>query len=380
MTQPADPKLESIPLSSPAIGDDEAVAVERVLRSGQLSMGNELHQFENELGAYLGGTEAVGVTNGTAGLHLCIVDQKIGPGDEVITTPFSFVASSNCILFEKAQPVFVDIEPDTLNIDPELISSAITPRTRAILVVHVFGKPANMDRIMAIARTHSLAVIEDACEGIGAEFNGRRLGTFGDAGVFSFYPNKQMTLGEGGAVVTNDPSRAENFRSLRNQGRDNSSEWLEHSQLGYNYRLDEIRAALGLVQLRRLDHMLGQREQIAKWYTERLQEVDGVTVPIDPAGTTRASWFVYVVRLEPESLRDLVMKELQTRGIQSRVYFPPIHLQPFYRKQFGYGRGDFPITEAAGDSCLALPFSSLMSEEQVDHVCRELQLVVGQTS
>ena len=380
MTQPADPKLESIPLSSPAIGDDEAVAVERVLRSGQLSMGNELHQFENELGTYLGGVEAVGVTNGTAGLHLCIVDQKIGPGDEVITTPFSFVASSNCILFEKAQPVFVDIEPDTLNIDPELISSAITPRTRAILVVHVFGKPADMDRIMAIARTHSLAVIEDACEGIGAEFNGRRLGTFGDAGVFSFYPNKQMTLGEGGAIVTNDPDRAENFRSLRNQGRDNSSEWLEHSQLGYNYRLDEIRAALGLVQLRRLDHMLGQREQIAKWYTERLQEVDGVTVPIDPAGTTRASWFVYVVRLEPESLRDLVMKELQTRGIQSRVYFPPIHLQPFYRKQFGYGRGDFPITEAAGDSCLALPFSSLMSEAQVDQVCRELQLLVGQAS
>jgi perosamine synthetase len=294
----------------------------------------------------------------------------------------------------------VDIDPLTLNINPEQVAEAVhdlskggrTARRwlppalresrfrlrppKALLPVHVFGQPADMDPLLEIARAYGLAVIEDACEAIGAEYKGRKTGTFGDAAVFAFYPNKQMTTGEGGMIVTDRDDWDALFRSLRNQGRDVHDAWLSHSRLGYNYRMDEMSAALGLAQLGRIEELLAKREQVAGWYSERLKDIDGVQVPYIAPTTTRISWFVYVIRLAPEIDRNAVMAALEERGIPSRPYFPPIHLQPFYSQRFGYQRGDFPIAEYAGDTGLALPFSGIMREEQVDCVCNALKEVL----
>jgi len=373
-----------IPMCEPDITAAEREAVDEVLRGTTLSIGPRLELFERRIAAYVGTRHAAGVSSGTAGLHLCMLAAGVGEYDLVLTTPFSFVASANAIMYVRARPVFVDIEPNALTIDPQrladtarVVSRRHGRRLKAILPVHVFGQTADMDPILEIAERHGLAVIEDACEAIGATYKGRPAGTIGDAGAFAFYPNKQMTTGEGGMVVTNHHGWDALFRSLRNQGRDVFDGWLAHSRLGYNYRLDELSAALGAVQAQRLDELLEKRARVAAWYEERLASLEGVERPGPAAWTTRMSWFVYVVRLAPRHDRDRLIRELEARGVPARPYFPPIHLQPFYRGRFGLRPGDFPVTEAAGASCLALPFFGTMREEQVDYVCGALAEALG---
>jgi dTDP-4-amino-4,6-dideoxygalactose transaminase len=385
-------------MSSPDITQAEFQAVNEVLSSPSLSMGAKIQAFEDSFAAFMGVKHAVGVNSGTSGLHLAVLAAGIGQGDYVITTPFSFISSANCILFERGIPIFVDVDPVTGNIDPQAAAEAVhgivrgsadykrwlppryrartrradASRLKAILPVHAFGQPADMAPIMAAAEANGLAVIEDACEAVGAEYQGQKAGALGHAAVFAFYPNKQITTGEGGMLVTNDDAWANLFRSLRNQGRDEFNTWLNHARLGYNYRMDELSAALGLVQLSRVDELLSRRAQVAQWYNQRLQNSDLVQMPVIVPSTTRVSWFVYVVRVSPLINRDDLIRRLKTVGIPSRPYFSPIHLQPFYRKRFGYQPGDFPVAEVLGEQSLALPFSSVMNEEQVDYVCQQL--------
>lgn len=366
----------NISMSGPDLSQAEIDSVVQVLQSRWLSLGPKTDEFEAAIADYVGSKYAISVNSGTSGLHLAVIAAGISDGDEVITSPFSFVASANCILYERGKPVFVDVNPRSGNIDPNAIEAAITERTRAILPVHAFGQPSDMDAILEIARRHDLKVIEDACESIGAEFQTRLTGKFGDAAVFAFYPNKQMTTGEGGVIVTDNEEWNDLFRSLRNQGRDVFDAWLNHTRLGYNYRLDEMSAALGLVQLKRLDELLAKREQVAMWYNKRLTGLELVDIPHIMPTTTRMSWFVYVVRIKPPASRDQVMAKLVEHAIPSRPYFAPIHLQPFYVKSFGYQHGDFPITEHLGDVSLALPFSSVMTEKQVGEVCDALVLAL----
>ena len=367
-----------LPMSMPQITGEEIHAVVRVMQSRNLSIGAQTIAFEKSAAEVAGAAFAVAVANGTAGLHLCMIAAAIGPDDEVITTPFSFVASANCILYERATPVFVDIDPETLNIDPGKIEGAVTSHTRAIIPVHIFGQPADMDPILEIAQRHNILVIEDACEAIGAEYKGRRVGALGKAGAFAFYPNKQVTAGEGAVLVTNDEEWANLFRSLRNQGRDQFDEWLMHSRLGYNYRLSELNAAVGMVQMKRLEDLLRKRESVANEYIKRLRKIEGVSPLRLALNTTRMSWFVYPVRFSKVINRNLVMTLLAERGIPSRPYFTPIHLQPFYRKRFGYDHGDFPESEKAGSSILALPFYTDMKPEEVALVCDTMAEVVGE--
>ncbi len=391
-------------MSAPDITAAEVGAVIQVLQTPHLSIGPYVDRFEQCIAKYIGTRYAVAVSSGTAGLHLCIIAAGVVEGDLVITTPFSFVASANCILYERAIPIFVDIEPHTLNIDPALVAQAaedltqggeaarkwlppamrntqyVTRNLRAILPVDAFGQPADYDPIRETADRYGLVIIEDACEAIGAEYKGRKAGTLGDVGVFAFYPNKQMTTGEGGMIVTDREDWAALFRSLRNQGRDVHNAWLDHSRLGYNYRLDEMSAALGLTQLQRIEELLAKRERVAQWYNERLASQEWIETPFIDPNTTRMSWFVYVVRIRPPVHRDRVMRRLAEAGIPSRPYFTPIHLQPFYRERFGFRRGDFPITEYLGEISLALPFSGVMTESQVDFVCERLISIVNSES
>jgi dTDP-4-amino-4,6-dideoxygalactose transaminase len=393
-----------IPMSSPDISGAEIMAVTEILKTAHLSIGPRVAAFEERFAAYIGARRGVAVSSGTAGLHLCTIAAGVSAGDLVITTPFSFVASANVLLYERAIPIFVDIDPLTLNINPDRVVEAVhdiaqggqigarwlppalrsggesvtASRLKAILPVHVFGQPADMDPLLKAARQQDLAVIEDACEAVGAEYKGRKVGTFADASVFAFYPNKQMTTGEGGMISTDRDDWDVLFRSLRNQGRDVFDGWLNHSRLGYNYRLDEMSAALGLTQLGRIEELLARRQQVADWYNERLAGIELVITPHIASTTTRMSWFVYVIRLAPQIDRDELIGYLEQRGIPSRVYFTPIHLQPFYVKGFGYRAGDFPITEMASKSCLALPFSGVMKESQVDYVCEQLVAALKQ--
>ncbi len=381
-------------MSSPDITVDDIAAVNAVLQTPVLSIGPQIEAFERAVTDYVDAKFSIGVNSGTAGLHLGIIAAGVEQGDLVITTPFSFISSANSILFERGVPIFVDVDPKTGNIDPALVAEAaeavisgqwsvvsnqrsvVSGQLKAVLPVHAFGQPCDMDPILDTARTHHLSVIEDACEAIGAEYKGRKAGTLGNMGVFAFYPNKQMTTGEGGMIVTDDEAWANLFRSLRNQGRDVFDAWLNHSRLGYNYRLDEMSAALGASQIKRLDELLDKRAQVADWYNVRLQDEELIEVPYIAATTTRMSWFVYVVRIKPPASRDETLRGLQESGIPSRPYFTPIHLQPFYREKFGYQRGDFPVTEYLGDVSLALPFSGIMTEEQVDYVCCHLKRLV----
>jgi len=374
-----------IPMSSPDLTDADRQAVIDVINTPTLSMGKYTPAFEQAFCDLTGMKHAIAVSSGTAGLHLCVRAAGIGAGDLVITTPFSFVASSNVLLFENAVPVFVDIDPRTGNINPELVADAArniekylprrleTPdsrhRLRAILPVDVFGQPADMDTINAIAKEHGLKVIEDSCEALGATYKGKQAGTLGDYGVFAFYPNKQITTGEGGVIITNDDKSADLMRALRNQGRAPGDTWLQHTHLGYNYRMDEMSAALGCAQMRRLDELLRKREQVAAWYEARLSEIPGVEVPFVESSTTRMSWFVYVIRFDKKIDRDEIAKRLETRGVPGRPYFLPIHLQPYMVERFEYHEGDFPVTEDLGKRGLAIPFSGVMTEDQVDHVC-----------
>ena len=365
-----------ISLSAPDIQADDVELVVRVLRSNRLSIGPYIKQLERDFADYIGTKHAVAVTNGTSGLHLCMRAAGLAEGDEVITTPFSFIASANCILYERATPVFVDIDEASLNLDPALVARAVTARTRAMVPVHVFGQPCAMDELQAVCRDRKLVLVEDACEAVGAEYRGRKVGTFGKAAVFSFYPNKAMTLGEGAVVTTDDPHWAELLQSLRNQGRGDGGTGYSSDRLGYNYRLDEMSAALGVAQLARLDRLLAQRQAVAARYGEMLRRVPGVTVKRALPSTTRKSWFVFVIHLGPHIDRDRVIEQLEDRGIPSRVYFTPIHLEPYYRQRFGFKPGDFPVAERVAASILALPFHTNLSDAEMDEVVDALQSAV----
>jgi len=364
-----------VPLSSPDITEKEIQAVVSVLQTPNLSLGPKLSEFEKNFAKYIGVKHAVAVNSGTSGLHLCIRALDVKDGDEVITTPFSFIASSNCILFERAKPVFVDIREDTLNIDEDRIEEKITSKTKAILAVDVFGYPCDMPKITKIARKHGLKVIEDACEAIGAEINGKKSGSFGDCAVFAFYPNKQMTTGEGGMLVTNDDKIASLARSMRNQGRDEGMKWLAHDRLGYNYRLSDINCALGIEQLKRIDEILKKREKVAGIYAYKFLDFAEIVLP--PAGTRdiRRSWFVYVVRLKGGP-RDQVIERLKEKGVGCNSYFPPIHLQPFYQREFGFKAGDFPVTEKIAQQTIALPFYSNLDREKIGYVADNLKQII----
>lgn len=390
-------KPMKIPMSSPDLNAADRQAVQEVLNTPNLSMGPKINAFEAAFCSLTGAQHAIGVNSGTAGLHLCVRAAGIGQNDLVLTTPFSFVASANVILFEKAIPVFVDVDPLTGNIDTELLSHAAEdlnlggdqaqkwlPRRfpslndghigklKAILPVDVFGQPADYDPINTIARQHNLAVIEDSCEALGGAYKGRPAGTLGDYGVFAFYPNKQITTGEGGMIITDNPDAADFMRALRNQGRAPGDTWLQHTYLGYNYRLDEMSAALGLAQLERLNRLLESRERVADWYAAHLADIKGVTPPNLVSSTTRVSWFVYVIRVDEMINRDSLARHLDEQGIPVRPYFAPIHLQPYMMEMFGFQPGDFPVTEDLGNRSLALPFSGQMTEDMVAWVCQRL--------
>jgi len=390
--------MSEIPLSKPDITEAEITAVTDVLRSGRLSIGPRQDMFQELIARRCQRRLGVAVSSGTAGLHILLTALGIGPGDEVITTPFSFIASANCILMAGATPVFVDICPKSLNLDPEKLEAAITDRTKAVVAVEVFGNPQHMDRIEAIARAHELPLIEDACEGLGGKLGKRAVGSFGRASVFGFYPNKQITTGEGGMIVTDDDRLAELCVSLRNQGRGNSptsgtnprhalhqpnnttGSWLEHVRLGYNYRLSEMAAALGVAQMERLDELVAARQRVAEQYTRQLLDQTDLVLPSPEPGTERAmSWFVYVVRLGTQynrEARDRVIDGIRRHEIGAANYFPCIHLQPFYQQQFGFSHGDFPIAESISDRTLALPFYTTLDNTQIDLVCQTLSVML----
>jgi perosamine synthetase len=362
----------TIPLARPDLGPREEELVLEVMRSGSLSLGPMGRRFEEAFAAYVGTRHAVGVSSGTAGLHLGVRLAGAGPGDEVITSPFSFVASANCALYEGAEPVFADIDPVTFNIDPDAVEAAITPRTRAIVPVHIFGLPCRIERINEIARRHGLAVVEDAAEALGARRQGRMVGTHGNPAIFAFYPNKQMTTGEGGMVTTDDDELAAGLRSLANQGRADAGNWLEHDRLGWNYRLDDVSAAIGLGQVERLDELLAGRAAVAARYGELLAGVDAITPPATIDGDTR-SWFVYPVLVGEGVDRDRVLELLWAEGVSAKPYLPAIHLQPFYRSR-GHREGELPVCEAISRRSLAIPFFAALTladqERVVDALAR----------
>ncbi len=374
-----DVEEEPIPLARPTLGAAEERAVLEVLRSGQLSLGPKLAQFERAFAKRVGAPLASAVSSGTAGLHLALRAVGVGAGDEVITSPFSFVASANAALYEGARPVFADIDPVTLNLDPEQAQAAITERTKAILPVHIFGYPAEMGPLEAIAVRHDLAIVEDACEALGARHaDGRPVGGRGNPAVFGFYANKQMTTGEGGMIALgDDPAMKARIDSERNQGRAPDMGWLAHDRVGFNYRLSEIACALGVAQLERLDDLLAARVRLAHQYREALVHVRGVQPPCPDMEGNRRGWFVYVVQLPRTANRDAVIRELAAEGIQSKPYLPAIHLMPHYRERYGYKPGDFPVAEDVAARSLALPFFVGMEEWQVRCVVDVLREAVG---
>ena len=383
-----------VPMSSPEISAADRQAVLDVLNTPVLSIGSHIDRFEEQFKEYTGCRNAVGVSSGTAGLHLCVRAAGIGARDMVITTPFSFVSSTNVVLFENAIPIFVDVDEKTGNMDIEQTHQAAIdlmqggksakrwlPRKgaenkgelKALLAVDVFGQPADLDALKGITDQYHLKFIEDACEALGAEYKKRKAGTAADYGVFAFYPNKQITTGEGGMIVTNDDRAADLMRSLRNQGRAVGDTWLQHTFLGYNYRMDEMSAALGSSQFIRLEELINKRQKVADAYNERLAEIPGVTIPAISTDITRVSWFVYVIHFTDNLDRDRIAADLEKEGIPVRPYFLPIHLQPYMVEKFGYQEGDFPVTEKLGRNGLALPFSSVMSEAQVELVCNKIR-------
>lgn len=366
--------MYDIPLSRPDITKADIDAVVNVLCTPHLSLGPKVPEFEEAICRRTGAAFATAVNSGTAALHLAVHALGIGEGDEVITSPFSFVASANCVLFERAKPVFADIDPVTLNIDPLAIEAAITPRTKAILPVHVFGVPANMAAILALAERHGLFVIEDACEALGAQWQGRACGTLGKAGTFAFYPNKQMTTGEGGVVITDDPFLDSLMKSLRNQGRGSSGGWLQHERMGFNYRIADINCALGLSQLKRLDTFLAARRRVAQSYRRYLGAIEEIQLPLYDIAEGEISWFVYVIRLKYASReqRDALLEHLRASGIACGSYFPSIHRQPYFERM-GYKRGDFPISEQASDTTVALPFFNRLEEQDIERIAGALQ-------
>jgi perosamine synthetase len=372
------PEPEQIPLARPQIGVREEELMLEVLRSGRLSLGPMGERFERAFADWLGVEDAVAVSSGTTGLHLGVRALGWGPGDEVLTSPFSFVASANCLLYEGVRPVFCDVDPVTLNLDPRAAAAAVSERSAGILPVHIFGYPAAMPALEELAAKHHLGLLEDACEALGAvDSEARNVGTRAHMATFAFYANKQMTTGEGGMVVPVDAATAARLRSERNQGRAADMGWLDHGGLGFNYRLSDLAAALGIAQVEKLAEMLSAREQVAEMYRERLEGVEGVEPPVAARGAERRSWFVYVVRLDEKIDRDATIARLDERGVASKAYLPCIHLFPHLR-ELGYREGQFPVAETASGHSLALPFFPSLSEAQVDRVCQELAAALGQ--
>jgi dTDP-4-amino-4,6-dideoxygalactose transaminase len=379
---------EPIPLARPELGPREEELLLEVVRSGSLSLGPKLEQFERDFGAWLGGGYAVAVSSGTAALHLGVRALGWGQGDEVITSPFSFIATANSILYEGATPVFCDIDPVTFNIDPAVAAAAVTEATAGLLPVHIFGYPADLPALAAIADQRGLGILEDAAQALGAvDRMGRRIGTTGNITIFAFYANKQMTTGEGGVLVTPDREVAERVRSERNQGRAPEMGQVEHDRLGFNYRLSDLQAAIGIAQVERIGELLKARDNVAALYRERLTQLgakpageedeDDLVLPCENSGEERRSWFVFVVQLPAGTDRDAVISKLAEKGIASKAYLPCIHLLPPYRERFGFRRGEFPIAERVADRSLALPFFTSMSESQVDRVCTALAEALG---
>ncbi len=361
---------EEIPLARPVLGPAEERAVVEVLRSGRLSLGPRLAEFEEAFAARLGVAHASAVSSGTAGLHLALRAAGLTDGEEVVTSPFSFVASANAIVYERALPVFADIDPITLNLDPDAAAAAVTRRTRALLPVHIFGYPADLPAFERL----QLPIVEDACEALGAvHADGTAVGARGHAAVFAFYANKQITTGEGGMVTTSDPAVKERLDSERNQGRAPDMGWLDHDRLGFNYRLSDIACALGIAQLERLDELLAGRSRVAARYREALEGIEGLGLPCPDAGGDRRGWFVFVVQVPPGIDRDATVRALAERGVQSKPYLPAIHLMSYYRQRFGHRPGEFPVCEDVAARSLALPFFPEMSEGQVARVAEALQ-------
>jgi len=364
--------VRAVPLSGPYLGEREEELVVAVMRSGRLSLGPTIDRFEELFAERVGAPYAAAVSSGTAGLHLLCVTAGIGPGDEVITTPYSFAATANCFLYEGGVPVFADVDPRTLNVDPAAVEAAVTARTKAIVAVDIYGYPCELDELRRIADRHGLAVIQDSCEALGAEYRGAPVGSHGPSCVFAFYPNKQITTGEGGMVTTHSEEEWRLLRSLRNQGRGDEGGWLEHVRLGFNYRIDDIRSAIGIGQLERLDDILALRSAVADRYGTLLRGIDGVGLPCADDAEHVRSWFVYVVELPDNAARERVIAAFERERIGYNRYLPSIHLQPYMRERFGFGEGMCPVAEDASARTLALPFFTALEAEAQERVAEVL--------
>jgi perosamine synthetase len=361
-----------VPLSGPYVdGRDEELVLE-VLRSDRLSLGPMIDRFEEAFAAKVGAPYAAAVSSGTAGLHLLCISAGIGAGDEVITSPYSFAASANCFIYEGGVPVFADVDPRTLNLDPAAVEAAVTSRTKAIVAVDIYGYPCELDPLRSIAEKHGLALIQDSCEALGAEYKGAPLGSHGPGAVFAFYPNKQITTGEGGMVTTHSEEEWRLLRSLRNQGRGDSGGWLEHVRLGFNYRIDDIRSALGLGQVEKLEEILALRAAVAERYRELLAGIDGVELPCEDDDDHRRSWFVYVVKLPDNEARERVIAHFEREAIGYNRYLPSVHLQPYMRERYGFAEGLCPVSEDASSRTLALPFFTKLGRDAQERVTEAL--------
>jgi perosamine synthetase len=364
--------VRTIPLSSPWLDEREEDLVADVLRSGRLSLGPTIDRFEEAFAETVGAPYAAAVSSGTAGLHLLCITAGVAAGDEVITSPYSFVASANCAIYEGATPVFADIDRQTLNLAPAAVEAAITDRTRAVVAVDIYGYPCELDELRSLCDAHGIALIQDACEALGARYKAEPVGSHGPAAVFAFYPNKQITTGEGGMVTTHSESEWRLLRSLRNQGRADSGGWLEHARLGFNYRIDDVRSAIGLGQLEKLEDILAGRAAVARRYSELLASIEGLALPCEDDADHERSWFVYVVTLPARADREAVIASLTERGVQTARYLPCIHLQPYMQEQFGYRVGLCPVAEELASRTLALPFHARLGEDDQAYVADAL--------
>jgi perosamine synthetase len=362
-----------VPLSRPYLDEREEELVLEVLRSGRLSLGPAIERFEQLIAERVGAPYAAGVSSGTAGLHMLCHIAGVAEGDEVITSPVSFVATANCFIFDGGRPVFADVDQQTLNLDPEAVEAAITDRTKGIVAVDMFGYPCELDELRAIAARHGLWLIDDSCEALGAEYKGLPIGSHGVSGAFGFYPNKQITTGEGGIVTTHSEEEWELLKSLRNQGRSYDSRWFHHVRLGFNYRITDVQAAMGIGQLEKLDRLLAMRADVARRYGELLASIDGVELPCADDADHRRSWFVYVVKVAEGIDRDAVLERLASQGIEAGHYVPAVHLQPYLRDAYGFSEGMCPVAEDACSRTLALPFFPQLEAEDQKLVVDALQ-------
>jgi perosamine synthetase len=368
--------VRRVPLSRPSIGEREEELVLEVLRSGRLSLGPMIERFEERFAERVGAPFAAACSNGTTGLHLLCHAAGLQPGDEVITSPISFVATANCFIYEGAVPVFADVRPDTLNLDVAAVEAAITERTRAIVAVDMFGLPCDLDPLSALCEQHGLTLILDSCEALGARYRGEPVGSHGPSAVFGFYPNKQMTTGEGGMISTHSEELWHLLKSLRNHGRSYEARWFHHVRLGFNYRISDVQAALGVAQLERLDEILTMRDRAAARYNELLAGIDGVELPHPNDDEHVRSWFVYVAKLDRGLDREFISANLGARGVEAGHYVPCVHLQPYLRERYGFREGMCPVAEDAASRTLALPFFTDITEDEQAYVASVLSETV----